>query len=182
MALFTKSQFAAVAQTRFGARNLKFAINEARLFSQSSAETSVFLSHAHAEKELIEQTVAFLQSFNAKVYVDWMDESMSSKPNGLTGQKIKSKIISNDKFIFIASNLAVVSKWCNWEVGIGDAYKLHSDKLCILPLADSKGYWEGNEYLQVYPRVEPVPGHDSIFSLIYPDGKRKWFDDWLKNK
>jgi len=62
------------------------------------------------------------------------------------------------------------------EIGIGDAYKLHSDKICILPLADNSSSWNGNEYLQIYPRVEPVNKdnyslYDNIFRVIYPDGK-----------
>jgi hypothetical protein len=87
--------------------------------------------------------------------------------------------------VLLAINAAVISKWCNWEVGIGDAYKLHSDKICILPLADNSTTWNGNEYLQIYPRVEPVNRdnyslYDNIFRVIYPDGKSIWLDDWLK--
>jgi len=104
---------------------------------------------------------------------------MPEKPNGITAAKIKSKILENDKFLFLATDSAVISKWCNWEVGIGDAYKLHYDKICLLPLSENNGSWLGNEYLQIYPRVEQVAGHDNIYKLKYPDGKETWFDDWL---
>jgi len=187
MALFTRSQFTNIVQVRLGTKSLRSVVNEAKLVSKTDTEVTIFLSHSHTDKDLVEQAVAFLRLFNIKVYVDWMDETMSEKPNGETGMKIKSKILSNDKFIFLATDAAVISKWCNWEVGIGDAYKLHSDKICLLPLADNRGHWTGNEYLQIYPRIESVQKdnfsiHDNIFYLIYPDGKRIWFDDWLKKK
>ena len=182
MALFTTSQFAAITQTNAGAKSYKSIVNEARLFSKTSAETSVFLSHSHVDKTIVEQAVTFLRTLNAEAYVDWMDETMSERPDGVTGQKIKAKILANDKFILLATEAAVISKWCNWEVGIGDAYKLHNDKICLLPLADNRGHWTGNEYLQIYPRIEPVQNYDNIFRLIYPDGKQIWFDDWLKSK
>lgn len=186
MAIFTRSQFRDVAQSKTSVyKNLRAFVNEARVQTKSTATTSVFLSHSHTDKDLIEEAVTFFKSQNINVYVDWMDETMPEKTNGLTASKIKSKILNNDKFIFLATNAAIISKWCNWEVGIGDAYKLHSDKICLLPLADSQGHWTGNEYLQIYPRIESVSKgsnqfYDNIFRIIYPDGKQTWLDDWLK--
>lgn len=180
MALFTITQFANIALSRAGTKSFRTIVNETKLYSKSPTDPSVFLSHAHTDKSIVEQAVAFLRTLNTNAYVDWMDETMSEKPDGITGQKIKAKILSNDKFILLATDAAVASKWCNWEVGIGDAYKLHSDKICLLPLADNRGHWIGSEYLQIYPRIEPVQGHDTIFRLIYPNNKQVWFDDWLK--
>lgn len=28
--------------------------------------------------------------------------------------------------------------------------------MAVLPLADNNGYWQGNEYLQIYPRIEYI--------------------------
>src|SRR5256885_1958071 len=72
---------------------------------------------------IVEQAITLLRTLTAKAYVDWMDETMSEKPNGITGQKIKSMILANGKFILLANDAAIASKWCNWEFGIGDAYK-----------------------------------------------------------
>lgn len=186
MAIFTKTQFTNIAQTKTtSVKNFKSFVNEARLFSKSNATTSIFLSHSHNDKDLIEQAITFFRTLNITVYVDWMDETMPEKTNGVTASKIKSKILLNDKFILLATDAALVSKWCNWEIGIGDAYKLHSDKICLLPLSDSRGNWIGNEYLQIYPRIEPVQKdnyslYDNIFKVKYPDGKETWLSDWLK--
>lgn len=45
---------------------------------------------------------------------------MPEKTSGLTATKIKYQIYKNDKFILLATDNAIASKWCNWEVGIGD--------------------------------------------------------------
>lgn len=136
---------------------------------------------------MVKRAIAFFRKMSIEIYVDWMDETMPEKPNGVTAANIKSKILNNDKFVFLATDSSITSKWCNWEIGIGDAYKLHSDKICILPLTDERGNWSGSEYLQIYPRVESVKKegnliYDTIFKIIYPDGKEKWLDDWLKQK
>lgn len=185
MAIFTKQQFESIARIKAGSRGLSATLNESRTFSKASSTTSVFLSHSHTDRAIVEQAKVFFQNLGISIYVDWADETMPEKTNAVTATKIKSKILSNDRFILLATNAAVLSKWCNWEVGIGDAYKLHSDKICILPLADNSSSWNGNEYLQIYPRVEPVNKdnyslYDNIFRVIYPDGKSIWLNEWLK--
>lgn len=185
MTIFTKQQFESIARIKAGVRGLSTTLNESRAFSKSSSLTSIFLSHSHTDRQIVEQAKVFFQNLGISIYVDWADETMPQKTNGVTAKKIKTKIISNDKFVLLAMNAAVTSKWCNWEVGIGDAYKLELDKICILPLADNSSTWNGNEYLQIYPRIEPVKKdnyslHENIFKIIYPDGTTVWLDNWLK--
>ncbi|MBP8114665.1 MAG: toll/interleukin-1 receptor domain-containing protein [Chitinophagaceae bacterium] len=185
MPLFTREQFTKVANLRAGTKTFSRIVNESRSESSTGKTSSVFLSHCHTDKSLVSEAVAFFKGMNINIYVDWMDESMPEKTNGITAQKIKQKIILNDKFVLLATNDAVSSKWCNWELGISDTFKLTKDKMVILPLADNRGNWLGNEYLQIYPRVEPVQKdnysfHENIFKIYYPDNSSKWLDDWLK--
>lgn len=185
MALFTRELFSKVSNTRLGTKTFSRVINEARSEKKSEKSTSIFLSHSHTDKDLIQESVAFFKGINIDVYVDWMDTTMPEKTSGITASQIKNKIYLNDKFILLATNNAVSSKWCNWELGIGDIYKISKDKLAILPLADNRGHWTGIEYLQIYPRIEPVSKdatnfYDNIFYIIYPDGTKKWLSDWLK--
>jgi len=179
MAIFTKTQFKRVVDEAIGFRSLRDVVNEAKNFSKGGAITTVFLSHSHKDKELVRQVVAKLRDLDAQAYVDWMDETMDETPNGITGQRVKGRIKELEKFIFIATNEAIVSKWCNWEVGIGDVLKLQQDNICLLPIADTREGWKGNEFLQVYPRVEPDPYDESELKLIYPNGRKIDFDDWL---
>ncbi len=180
MSFFTQEQFTRVANMRAGTKAFSKFILESRSESSTGKTTSIFLSHCHTDKDVVGQAVAFFKGLNVNIYVDWLDESMPEKTSGATAQKIKTKIILNDKFILLATNSAIASMWCNWEVGIGDTFKLTKDKMLIFPLADNRGSWIGNEYLQIYPRIEPVPNHDTIYKVVYPDNSTKWLDDWLK--
>lgn len=186
MPLFTRELFNSVAKLRAGTKTFSKIMNESKMESLSSKTTSAFLSHSHLDKELIEEANAFFKGLNISIYIDWMDETMPEKTSGMTATKIKSKIISNDKFVLLATNNAVASKWCNWELGVGDTFKASNDKLLVLPLADNRGHWTGNEFLQIYPRVEPVSKdsysfYDNIFRVVYPDGRTIWIEEWLKS-
>ncbi|MEO7045283.1 MAG: toll/interleukin-1 receptor domain-containing protein [Ferruginibacter sp.] len=185
MALFTKAIFKSISTSRAGNKGIAKVLNEAKFETRSSKTTSLFLSHSHTDKDIVQEAVSFFKGFNHSIYIDWMDDTMPENTSGITAANIKNKIIENDMFILLATNKAVESKWCNWELGIADVFKFAKDKMVILPLADNSTGWVGNEYLQVYPRVELVNKdktafHDNIFYIIYPDGSRKWLDEWLK--
>lgn len=186
MPLFTEDQFSSAANIKAGTKSFSTILVEARYDTSSNKTTSIFLSHSHTDQLLVAKAVTFFRGLGINIYVDWMDQTMPEKPNGVTALKIKQKIQTNNKFILLATNNAIISKWCNWELGIGDVYKLNSDKLAILPLADNRGNWLGNEYLQLYPRIEPVKKsnfeyYDNIFKVVYPNDSTKWLDDWLKS-
>lgn len=178
MAIFTKQEFQAIALDKARKKGLQF-VNETRTFSENTSVTSVFLSHSHHDKAVIAEAKTFFEGLGISVYVDWADKTMPEQTNGLTAQKIKRQIQKNDKFVLLATNNAISSKWCNWEVGIGDTFKLPTDKICILPLADNRLTWEGNEYLQIYPRIEQSEYNKDYFKVIYPYGRELSINDWL---
>lgn len=179
MAIFTKQQFQTIANNK--ARSQGYTtLSESRSFSEYSAKTSVFLSHSHHDRSLIAQAKTFFENLGISIYVDWADETMPQRTSGITAQKIKDQISANNKFVLLATNDAIASKWCNWEVGIGDVYKLSNDNICILPLADNRLTWQGNEYLQIYPRIEESEHVKDCFKIIYPNKKEILLTDWLK--
>jgi len=180
MAIFTKQQFENIASSKAGYKDFQVYVNEARQYSRSSYTTSIFLSHAHNDKAIVKQAVTFFRTLGIEVYVDWMDKTMPESPNGETAIRIKTKIQENDKFVLLATNSAVISKWCNWEVGIGDTYKHLKNKLAILPLADNSGHWEGNEYLQIYPSIQEIVTQlGKNYFLKYPNGNIERLNSWL---
>ena len=81
MAIFTRSQFATIAQSKAGTKGLKGFVNESKLFSRTSQSTSIFLSHSHTDKDVVEQAVTFFRTLGINIYVDWADETMPEKPN-----------------------------------------------------------------------------------------------------
>jgi hypothetical protein len=180
MAIFTKQQFESRVRSKVGYVGLSSRLTETRAFSKTSSTTSIFLSHSHKDRPIVEQAKMFFQNLGLSIYVDWADETMPEKTNGVTASKIKTKIKENDKFILVGTNDAVVSRWCNWEVGIGDTYKFAADKICILPLADNNEHWDGNEYLQIYPRIEESDFFKDIYRVLYPNGNSITLNDWLK--
>lgn len=137
-------------------------LNEARvqtrLFSETNRRLSVFLSHKHNELEYLERVRFVLESLSAYVYVDWTDPSMLHPTDRKTAETLKGKIEQCDKFIFIASDAAIESKWCNWEIGYGDAYKYKQDKIALFPIKQDYREWKGSEYLQLYPLIEYFDG------------------------
>lgn len=193
MSIITESEFRSIANQKSGYVGLSGAVNEKRTFSKSTSRTSIFLSHSHQDKDKVEQAKYFFENLGISIYVDWMDSTMPERTNGVTANRIKVKIQNNEKFILLATNRAVNSKWCNWEVGIGDIYKLSKDNIAILGLADNNRHWTGNEYLQIYPSIEFQNGeklnnfNEYIargYYVMYPpnpDGTRnyKTLEKWL---
>lgn len=77
-----------------------------------------------------------------------------------TALNIKERIKQCDKFIFLATNGAIESKWCNWELGYGDAQK-YKDHIALFPIK-SKGScdsaYKGSEYMSIYPYISYFNG------------------------
>ena len=118
-------------------------------------KVTIFLSHKHNELEELDSAISLLKDFGVDIYVDWKDESMPGVTSGITAKKIKEKIKFNQKFILLATEGAINSKWCNWELGYGDAQK-YLDNIAIFPIKDDYREYSGSEYLQIYPSIEFV--------------------------
>lgn len=183
MAILTKEEFKSLAQREVGSQGLKGYVSESRTYSAATSLTSVFLSHSHKDQDIVEQAKIIFEKLGISIYVDWADDEIPVKTNGLTASKIKRKIIQNDKFIFLGTNEAIKSKWCNWEIGIGDSFKYSKDKIAIFGIADNNSHWEGNEYLQIYPRIEyrKYKYYDKHgYFVVYPNNRTTELTTWLK--
>lgn len=78
---------------------------------------------------------------------------MPARTCGRTAENIKEKIKKYDKFILVATEGAIASKWCNWELGFGDAQKYAYGKIALFPIRDDEKDWSGSEYLELYPVI-----------------------------
>ena len=138
-------------------------LNESRRITKSFSEghefttkTTVFLSHKHNELDELQDVIGFLQKeFDVQVYIDSKDPNMPATTSGETATRIKNIIKQSDRFILLATEGAIESKWCNWELGYGDAQKFR-DKIALFPIKpkytlDEK--YKGSEYLQIYPYI-----------------------------
>ena len=130
-------------------------LNESlRTFKNESPylKTKIFLSHKHDEKELLEGAISLLKTYGVDVYVDWLDDGMPKTTSGQTAVRIKDKIKDNHRFMLLATEEAINSKWCNWELGLGDAAK-YIDNIALLPIKKDYLDFTGSEYLEIYPYI-----------------------------
>jgi hypothetical protein len=190
--------FISESQLRNYRRSTKtvYSLNESlQNFKNESSflKTKIFLSHKHDEKEQLEGAVSFLKSYGVDVYVDWLDEGMPKTTSGKTAVRIKQKIKENHKFILLATEGAINSKWCNWELGLGDAAK-YIDHIAVLPVKKEYSDFSGSEYLEIYPYIFNIDSYQYFKGdyrsrgtyVVYPsvNGNDKIIPitEWLRNK
>ena len=132
-------------------------------------KTTVFISHSHDDLNDLQGILGFLeQNYDVKVYIDSQDPTMPQITSEQTALNLKQRIEQCDKFILLATNKAIASKWCNWELGYGDAqkYKKHIALFPIKPKGiDDTGY-KGAEYMTIYPYITYFDGTET-----YVDGE-----------
>ena len=131
-------------------------------------KTTVFISHKHDDLEDLKGVLGYLQQvYGVKVYIDSQDPSMPKVTSAKTAQNIKQRIKQCDKFILLATNSAIESKWCNWELGYGDAQKFKKH-IALLPLKPKGSFdyaYKGAEYMNIYPYISYFDGTET-----YTDG------------
>lgn len=135
---------------------------------KSASGPTVFISHKHSDLPDIKGFLSYLtENYNVVPYIDSMDHNMPNMTNAETAMRIKSVIESCDKFILLATNRALQSKWCNWEVGIADKSKFSAHNMAVLPMYEKgSNRFDGNEYLQIYPYIDEVMDKENSTNLV----------------
>lgn len=160
-------------------------INEAKILRLSDSrydQVTVFLSHKHDETKELGQIIKLLKTIGVNVYVDWLDDGMPKNTSGITAQKIKDKITKCQKFILVATEGAISSKWCNWELGLGDAKKYPRD-IAIIPISENRNTeWTGSEYLQIYPIITSQNEYISGQFYVEFNNTKITLAEWLRRR
>ncbi|WP_183573713.1 toll/interleukin-1 receptor domain-containing protein [Mucilaginibacter sp. X5P1] len=152
--------------------SINLSLREVRNFSaktESKTKPTVFLSHKHDDLADLRGVIGELENIGAKIYIDSMDNKLPDQTCGDTAVRIKEVIKFCDKFILMATEKAIESYWCNWELGIGDTYKF-MENIALLPIKEKGEYdyqYKGNEYLQIYPQIDYENGFGQ-----YQDGRQ----------
>ena len=133
-------------------------INLNESYSRDKTRPMIFLSHKHDEVNILQDVIAFLKDEGVDVYVDWMDDDMPAYTNAETAVKLKQSIRIANKFILVATPGAINSKWCNWELGLGDAAK-YIEHIALFPINRSYQSFNGAEYLKIYPYIDFEDGY-----------------------
>ncbi len=180
MSIISKSKLATYRNTtRIFSESVDASLKEFKAESKYGKVT-IFLSHKHDETEELDGAISFLKNFGVEIYVDWLDDNMPRITNGTTASRIKQKIKENKKFIFLATEGAIDSKWCSWELGHGDAEKYISHNIAILPVKDNSSNYTGSEYLEIYPYIYESDSTSNLYFVVFPDGSIEYLDSWLK--
>jgi hypothetical protein len=151
---------------------INLSLKEVRNFSArttTKTKPTVFLSHKHDDLADLRGVMGELEGIGAKIYIDSMDNKLPEQTCGDTAVRIKEVIKFCDKFVLLASNKAIESYWCNWELGIGDTHKF-IENIALLPIKEKGTYdfqYKGNEYLQIYPQIDYEDGYSR-----YSDGRQ----------
>lgn len=132
-------------------------------------KTTVFISHKHDDLKDLKGVLGFFQQkYRVKVYIDSRDPTMPKVTSATTALNIKKRIKQCDKFILLATNGAVESKWCNWELGYGDSQKF-KEHIPLFPMKPEGAYdrkYNGSEYMSIYPYIAYCDGSEK-----YKDGR-----------
>lgn len=150
-------------------------LREARAAKQQTA----FLSHSHVDVALVRGLQNFLNDQGWNLYIDWLDEELPSVPNRETAEKIKSKIVESDWFLFLATVNSTSSRWCPWELGFADAIKGY-EHIVIIPTEDDGGKYHGNEYLQLYRNLTNASLGTRMGYAVFP-AKATDRGTWIDN-
>jgi hypothetical protein len=186
MAIITKQQLKSfAAYSNFSTRSAYLSKIISLHEAKSKAVKTIFLSHSHSDKDVIEPVVVLLKSIGVNVYIDWKDSSMPVITNADTANKLKNNIKQHDRFVLLASPAAIKSNWVNWELGYGDAHKYISN-IAIFPTEDYTGQWTDAEYLRIYPRIESLREYsavtrqyEDVYCVINPDTTKVNLKTWL---
>lgn len=164
MSYITEAQLSNYRSNRRFSKDNIVNIKESHLRDEN--KPMIFLSHKHDELDILHDVIAFLKDEGVDVYVDWMDSEMPAYTNAETAVKLKEKIKASNKFILVATTDAVNSKWCNWELGLGDAEKYIKD-IALLPIDRTYESYKGAEYLKIYPYIEYENGQNTFINGAY---------------
>jgi hypothetical protein len=140
------------------------------------AETTIFVSHSHKDRDLIYPALGFLRSHGVKIYVDWMDQGMPDTVSGETAKNLKDRIKQQKKFLVLVTENSKDSRWVPWELGYADPVK-GMDHIAAFPVANSTDFTH-NEYLNIYPKIEFYNGRWIVWTGDPP--KLVNMEDWLR--
>lgn len=156
-------------------------INESLRFDEKF-DKQVFLSYRRKDSQYVRPIVNILKSLGAKIYIDYLDNTLPDKPSSETAEILRSRIKASDKFILMATPNSSESKWIPWELGLGDGF-INYQHVAILPITNEKNYWTEQEFYSLYGYIRKAKSQDGSrndYAIFYPDGRAEWLITCLK--
>jgi hypothetical protein len=130
--------------------------------SRKYGQKTGFLCHSHKDRSLALGLQQRLKEEGLDLYIDWQDASMPEEPDRETASRIQAAIKHSDLFLFLATQNSMTSRWCPWEIGYADG-TLDINQIAIVTTRDPTGRYHGNEYLQLYRRIDRISPAGSLY-------------------
>jgi len=129
-------------------------LNENFYMAAENKTYDLFISHSFLDRTLIITLVKMFNELKYSVYVDWLEDKSLDRTNVTpdTAKLIRSRISKCKGLAYIATSNIVDSKWCPWELGIGDG--IHDGRACILPVLENTADFKGTEFVGIYPYID----------------------------
>lgn len=147
------------------ARNISLKNQRSRGYAQKAG----FLCHSHKDHDLALGLQQWLKEQGMELYIDWLDPYMPDTPEGTTADRIRTVIKGADVLLFLATQDAMTSRWCPWELGFADGVK-RNEQIAVIATRDTLGNYYGNEYLQLYRRIDQATADNALY--WYPKGSQ----------
>lgn len=126
----------------------------------------IFLSYSYDDKEFALIVFSMLEKDGFSVYIDLYDPKLSrEKVDEETAKQIASILDKTKLVIYLHSYSSQKSKWCPWELGYMSGK--HNFACATLPIANSKGEYNKQEYLMVYPYIDYLGVKDKDYSIFW---------------
>lgn len=163
MAYYTASEL----KSRAGGITASAARSELSHSFNETGGYDVFLSHSIRDDLLVLGLKRELERMRLTVYVDWIEEPGLDRDHvsPKTAARLRERMRSCQTLVYATSTNASASKWVPWELGFFDGYHGRS-KVAICPIEDGTGSIQGQEYLGVYKRLEPVHDGDKVLPYV----------------
>lgn len=130
--------------------------------SKSYLQKTGFLCHSHKDREMALGLQQWLKEQGMDLYIDWQDASMPQTPDATTAARIRTVIRTADVFLFLATSDSMASRWCPWELGFSDGVN-PNEQIAVISTRDASGNYYGNEYLQLYRRIDQSAAGSSLY-------------------
>ncbi|MCK8521452.1 toll/interleukin-1 receptor domain-containing protein [Aquimarina sp. D1M17] len=141
-------------------------------------KVSIFLLHKPDQLEELDSAINFLNNFRVMIYVDWLDQVLEDDKGEAITNLITEKLSENQKFIFLATEEAIHSKWCNWVLRLAKT-KIPTEAIVMLPIRSDFDDYGGEEHLSKYPYIHEIEAEK--YGVKYPNGDIKELTEWMNS-
>lgn len=151
-------------------------------------EFDIFLSHSFNDREIIPSLKRQLESLGYSVYVDWINDRLTSRKNVTpkTAEILQKRMKQSKSLFYVTSKNSPNSKQMPWEFKYFNDLK--DKKIAILPIQKNDNFlknFKGEDYLSLYHYVDIVTLKDSskkVLSINKSSHEYLNYDYWVNSE